>query len=176
MDEKIIQLNSSQINAIKSFQEGEMVFNTDTEEYQIWSNNTWHIVPKEAKMAGQGLEVNLYELNKQIISQTPVLEDLTKAEETIEEFRKHINTNYHMLLCKDISYYTVFTHTDDTMVHFATFGEAVLECAMAIGEITSVEFANDKKEAVEIWVRSKEHGELCMYLFNAEPMIVTYAN
>ena len=176
MNETIIQLNSSQINAIQSFQEGEMVFNTDTEEYQIWSNGTWHIIPKEAKMDGQGLEINLYELNKQIMSYTPVLEDLTKAEETIEEFKKIINTNYYMLLCKEISYYTVFAQTDDTYVHFSSFGEAVLECAMAVGEITSVEFANDKKEAIEIWVRTKDAQELCMILFNAEPMIVTYAH
>lgn len=79
-----------------------------------------------------------------------------------------------MLLCKDISYYTIFQRTDDLFVHFSSFGEAVLTCASDIGKIVTVDYMEETK-TVEIWVRKHDTQEnLCMILFDCHDFIVTY--
>ena len=44
-----------------------------------------------------------------LMNNFPVLEDLTGAKTTINNFHEDINSSKYLLLCKDISYYTIFT-------------------------------------------------------------------
>jgi hypothetical protein len=80
-----------------------------------------------------------------------------------------------MLLCKELSYYTFFQKTEDTLTHFFSFGEAVLTCAQDIGNIISVDYM-ENTNTIEIWVRTKNNEDnVCMVLFDCKDFIVTYS-
>jgi hypothetical protein len=78
-----------------------------------------------------------------------------------------------MLLCKDISYYTIFENENTKACDFGTLGHAVLECVQDVGKIISADLTEDQG-AIEIWVRTPEEDNLCMYLFNCEGLVVSF--
>jgi hypothetical protein len=79
-----------------------------------------------------------------------------------------------MLLCKDISYFTIFQYNClNFNYEFNDLGDAAITCIQeSIGDIVSI----DKKESgeIEIWIKTKEDCTYCAYLFNCEQMIVNY--
>ena len=157
------------------FQTGDIVFLTDKNQLVMYDGINWIEVQDKTRVKGtSNIEMTAYDINKQLIAQLPVLEDWTAAEEVVDNFlKKSFNTDY-MLLCKDISYYTIFQRTDDLFVHFSSFGEAVLTCASDIGKIVTVDYMEETK-TVEIWVRKHDTQEnLCMILFDCHDFIVTY--
>ena len=68
-----------------------------------------------------GLELNLYDLNKSIISQmTPLsISEINAKREMIINYYNKSGNIYHMLLCRDYNYYTIFAH--DHMKTFPDF-------------------------------------------------------
>lgn len=167
--------NQKQLDSypIARFSNGEIVFLTEENLYKVYDNGEWKDMPK-ANVEGDGISMSLYDLNKSIISQLPKLEDLTTAIDLINEFDKFVDSEYYMLLCRDISYYTIFNHFINSDNEFSSLGEAVLTCAQEIGELVSVELTTDKG-AIEIWVKTNEDS-LCMYLFNCANLIVNWGN
>ena len=65
-------------------------------------------IPKEETKASGNLQMNLYDLNKQIISQMPALDKdgIDLALMTVATYIKNTENKYYMLLCKDVNYYT----------------------------------------------------------------------
>ena len=121
-----------------------------------------HLPEEEMKVAGN-IQMNIYDLNKQLVSQCPLLdkEQMYDAKDTINDYGKNTNNKYYMLLCKDISYYTLF-NIDFEIPALEDFGSVVLDCATDIGAIKAV----DRTEgAIEIWVHPEEGEPLAMYLF-----------
>ena len=159
------------------FQEGEVVYVTDTEKFMVYKDAEW--IPLEAQKVktegnSQGIQMTAYELNKQLISQMPIPTDLTNFDEIITEFKREAKSSDFMLLCKERSYYTVFRKTDDSFSHFIEFGEAVLTCASDLGDVITVD-KMDETNTVEIWVKNKDTQEVdCMVLFESNDFIVTY--
>jgi hypothetical protein len=77
-----------------------------------------------------------------------------------------------MLLCKDVSYYTIFCDCPDIYNEFTNLGDAVITCIQeSLGDIVSI----DKMDTgeIEIWWRSGEEN-CCAYLFNCEQMFVQF--
>lgn len=160
---------------INRFEKGEIVFVTDKNQCMMYDGEQWVEIQEEMKVQGMSnIELTAYDLNKQIISQMPILENWTESEKILNTFaKKSIHSDY-LLLCKDISYYTIFQKSSDIFAHFSSFGEAVLTCASDIGDIVTVDYM-DVTNTVEIWVRKKESNEnLCMVLFECHDFIVTY--
>ena len=160
---------------INRFEKGEIVFVTDKNQYMMYDGEQWVKIQEEMKVQGMSnIELTAYDLNKQIISQMPILEDWTESEKVLNTFITKSIHNDYLLLCKDISYYTIFQKSSDIFAHFSSFGEAVLTCASDIGDIIAVDYM-DTTNTVEIWVRKKESKEnLCMVLFECHDFIVTY--
>lgn len=167
--------NLEELNNYKSklnnFQEGEIIYLTDEEKFVMYNNNKFNPMPDKVKMEGEGLKMSMYDLNKMVISQLPILKDLTNEINVINEYFKINNGKYFMLLCKEISYYTIFNHSNNYDIE--TLGQAVTECAQDVGKIISVENTEDGC-AIEIWVRTADEENLCMYLFNCEGLIVSF--
>lgn len=163
-------LESYTNRARNRLQEGEMIYLTDENIYCVWKDNTWMPLPQ--RVEGQGLTMTAYDLNKTIIAQMPVMEDWTEACAVIDEYATG-NENF-LLLCKDISYYTIFEKTNGAFVHFETLGEAVLTCASDIGKIITVDFM-EETNTIEIWVRTPEDDNLCMCFFECSGFMVYYA-
>ena len=175
------KISSSQLEVLtkmnpKRYQLGETVYLTDKDKIVMWNGLEWTDMPEGTTAQGKGgLNMNLYELNKTIVAKLPILEDYTAAEELIQDYMEKNGESY-MLLCKDISYYTIFQKKVDTsgFTHFETLGEAVLECANDIGKIISVDLTEDGS-GIELWLRTPEDENLCAYFFDCSGLIVTYA-
>ena len=120
-------------------------------------------IPKEETKASGNLQMNLYDLNKQIISQMPALDEdgIDLALMTVAAYIKNTENKYYMLLCKDVNYYTLFNISTTITEPYAC--EEVLACACDWGVLKSVE-VNDN-DAVEIWVQDEQGEAMVMYLF-----------
>ena len=92
------------IKVLPNCQEGETVFNTDTQKSMIYKKGKW----EDIRMEGQGLNMNLYDFNKSIVAQLPDIEDFNEKIDLINEFYQVSNNQYYMLYGKEISYFTLF--------------------------------------------------------------------
>lgn len=121
-----------------------------------------HIQEEEKTVATGNIQMNLYDLNKQIISQLADFneEDLKNSKEIITEYLQKQGNKFYMLLCRDINYYTLFNISTGSNLPAAA--DEVIECAKTIGTIKSVD-TNDNG-AIEIWAQGEEES-LVMYLF-----------
>ena len=119
----------------------------------------------EEKSKAQGeINLNLYDLNKQIISQLPDYtdEDFEKAYSLLDEYGK--GKDWCMLLGREVNYYTIFHNL--TKDADETFASAVIDCCKFQGTVKSVGWASeDNHEAIEIWIMIGEEPTV-FYLFD----------
>lgn len=142
-------------------QEGEIV-QTEDGKAMIYQNGEY----KELKIEGSNLELGLYDMNKQIISQLPILEDFDKAMHDIQTLYEIYHNKYFMLYGKEISYFTVFKIIDPQYL-----GEDVLDCCLNVGLIKAMDLT-EAGDAVEIWVQPQDGEPTCLYLFPYDSGIV----
>ena len=134
--------------------DGEIMQNAQDGEFYIWHNDTWN----QFKMEKSGLEVGLYDMNKQIIAQMPDLTDWDRVEKLFNEFHDIWNNTYYMMYGKEISYFTVFK-----VVESYLFGSTAMDCIPSIGTVKAIDLT-ETKDAVEIWVMQDDEAT-CLYLF-----------
>ena len=117
---------------------------------------------EKAKVNGN-LELSLYDINKQVVSQLPTLnkEELAEKYDLIDEFGSF--KEWCMLLGKEVGYYTVFHHIPKDAQE--TFASAVLDCCESLGEIKAIDWANEDHSAIEIWITSPQATSV-FYLFD----------
>lgn len=135
-----------------------------------------HLPEEEKTVANGNLQMNLYDLNKQIISQLPSLteEQQDVAQNIIGDYIADLDQEFYMLLGRDINYYTLFQTVKggNEGEVLSTAVEEVWACADYLGEIKSVEETDDG--AVEIWVQAREEGSepMAMYLFGYDGGVI----
>lgn len=136
--------------------EGEIALAEDG-KYKVFKDGEWH----DLKMEGSNLELGLYDLNKQIISQLPSLtdEELDKKIDVIDDSYIKCVNDFYMLYGKEISYFTLFKVNEP--IYFA---KTVLDCLNEIGEIKAIDPTEDGF-AIEIWVQPTDEEPTCLYLF-----------
>lgn len=150
-------------------QEGELFHAADTNETYVYHDGQFSLIKIDPET---GFQMGLYEMNKQIINQLPDLTELDVAEkvELINNFFTGAHeSEYVMLLGKEISYYTIF-HRNPDMVE--TLGEAALECLNNIGMIKAIDTTEDLT-AIECWVVPVDSDEpTCLYMFTYDIGVV----
>lgn len=142
---------------------GEVVQDAVTGNFMVWTNEGWNTVKSE----NSGINMGLYEMNKQIISQ---LSKLTEAELfdkdlLINTLHAKFNNEFYMLYGKEISYFTLFRIFDSIR-----FGNEVIDCLNNVGDIKAIDFT-EPEDAIEIWVET-EDGPTCLYLFPYDSGVV----
>lgn len=118
--------------------------------------------------------MNLYELNKTVVNQLPILTkaDISTKMKTIEELHQATMNSHYMLLCKEYNYYTIFEC--DPMMSLPTFGAAVCEIISNLGDVYDIDWAADHG-AIEIWIKPDgEESALAFYLFAYDAGVVYY--
>ena len=128
-------------------------------------------LPEEEKPKINGeLQLNLYDLNKQIISQLPALknEAIDEAIEKIKQYVKNMENTFYMLLCRDFNYYTLFHIVD--YISEPDAASEIIACANDLGEVKIVEPNED--DAVEIWVHPVDSEPVVMYLFGYDGGVI----
>lgn len=108
--------------------------------------------------------LSLYDLNKQLIEQLPDYseENITAAITLIDDFIKEVNSEFYMLLNKDINYYTIFNVVD--FVSEPICSEEIMACIKELGIIKSIDKTEDG-QAIEIWIKQNDNISV-MYLFD----------
>lgn len=171
MENKICTVPTlSALYALQNHIEGETAYCEETSKFYSWQEDGWG----EIKFEGDGVSMNLYDLNKSIINQLPPLteQEIAARIETIETLFKTTGDNHYMLLCKEYNYYTIFAH--DTHMTMPTFGAAVCEIINHIGNVYSIEMTQDE-QAIEIWIKPDgEESVLAFYLFPYDAGVVYY--
>ena len=118
------------------------------------------------------VELNLYALNKSVINQ---LEPMTPDEiidnlNLIEEYYHKSDNSFHMLLCKDYNYYTIFAPNDIITIEFTA---TVYDIIVGLGAVYSIE--NTEDGAIEIWIKPEgEEMPYAFYLFPYDAGVVYY--
>ncbi len=104
------------------------------------------------------VNMSLYEVNKSIMAQKPPMK-ANEAKNAIKEFVDNVKNNYYMMLCKELSYYTLF-HMNSLSTE--KIEDIVMEIATDYGVFYSADVYEDH---VEIWVKMKITGEYHMFMF-----------
>lgn len=158
-DLKIKKIDPSQIRYTP--EEGEFV-QTPEGKYMIWHNGSWN----EIKMENGGINMGLYDMNKQIISQLPALNDFTKAIANVRDLHGKYWNEYYMMYGKEISYFTLFK-----VCGMNEFGQDVIECCLNVGSVKAMDLT-EAGDAIEIWVQPENGEPTCLYLFPYDSGIV----
>lgn len=122
------------------------------------------------------LGISLYDINKNFMAGQPALsqDELTAGLKVIENyvFDTYKNSTYFMLLCKELSYYTMFVRDSKSSTNILT--NEVLNCLQWIAkDILSIEL-NTINNTPEIWIRTPEEEIVCMYFFNYDDGVIDF--
>lgn len=123
-----------------------------TKELKMWNGTGWDPVTMEANSK---VEMTAYDINKQIIGQLPTLsdKDLGDAVIKINNYIQSCNNTFYMLLCKELSYYTVLMYDPANANLNDTMTNVLFECLQTIGNIKAIENVDG---AIEIWFSNSE--------------------
>lgn len=168
MDNILQVQNFSILSALQNHQEGEVAYCQDEQQYYIYKDGKW--IKVEANMTSDGLQLNLYDLNKQIMEQLPDFneEQINDFKAALEIWKSPKADKYYMLYGREIGYFTLFAEDNDDDDNL--FSDSVMECLESFEAIKEYDMSG---EAVEIWVKA-EDGITVLYLFAYDAGVVTY--
>lgn len=126
---------------------------------------------------------NLYEFNKIAYNKIAAI-PANKAEEKFKEIETWFGatygtpnessgseTHYQMLLCRELSDYTVFAQTS---ANSEEGKKALQDVVSGRGVLLDIVYNSDMN-AYEIWIRAKQDNEVHMYmLFRCDDFIIEY--
>ena len=139
--------------------EGEVAYNIQESNkgYFIYHDGLWMKLNTE----NSGLNLGLYDLNKQIIDQLPILseKELSDKKAVINQLHEKFNNKYYMLYGKEMSYFTLFKIANSKF-----FGDEVIECLNNVGDVKCIDMT-EPGDAIEIWIQSEIQEITCLYLF-----------
>ena len=93
------------------------------------------------------VDVSLYDINKQIISQMPDI-SIEEARKILDDYQwKHASTSYFGFMSFEKHYFTVFHRTENTQE--TMFAAIALDCIQNIGHLKTLNIEN---EALEVWL------------------------
>ena len=160
--------NLKMLNALPSIpQEGEVAFCEDEQKYYMF-HEQW--IPVEATMTDEGLKLNLYDLNKQIINQLLDYTDekIKDLKEVIRIWKTSKEDSYFMLYGKEIGYFSLFVA--DYEGQYSTFEEEVVAC---LNDFDAIKEYDVNEKAIELWVKTGE-DVTALYLFGYDAGVVGY--
>lgn len=156
---------TSLINSLPRVEIGEIAYATDTDTLYIYTENGWTQMTEGVLSNLKGVDMNLYDMNKQIISQISPIQDFTDKINLINEYGINMRNKYYMLYGKEISYFTLFE-----LIEPYYFGQEVIDCLQNVGTIKAIDLT-EEGHAIEIWVET-EDGPTCLYLFAYDSGVV----
>lgn len=141
---------------------GQTVWCSDEDKcYRYDAVEGWQEVPEDGETT---IGMNMYSINKQIISQLPVMSDETYADKLsmIREFIDATKNKFYMLLCHDIKYFTLFML--DLKLADEPLEKVLTDCLNSLGQVKAIDEVDG---AIEIWVENEyfENGPYAMYFF-----------
>lgn len=160
--------NISALRALVNHEEGEVAFVEEENKKYCYQTDDWY--PMEIEPEGEGIKMSLYDLNKQIIGQQPAFNDeqIAEAKATLRNFIDGLHNRYYMLLCKELSYYTVFRFD---ALEPEKMEDAVLDCMSYLGEIKGV-YPDDSGDAIALWA-TQDDNTFAAFFFPYDGGVIT---
>lgn len=161
------------MNSIKSltdnsrhFEQGEVVYCEEDGKNYIRGEDSWI----KSEVNGSNIELSILDINKQICSQLPNLNQagLQKLKDELNVWRN--GAKFFLLYGKEINYFTLFQGIKDEK-EFGGFGGTVVELLKSLGNIITYE---PIEGAYEIWLRQEENEPVCFYLMDWTEGVVNY--
>lgn len=140
-------------------EEDEIVMDRESKNLFIYKDGEWKYISFQSTQP----QMSLYELNKQLISQAPILskEEIEKEVAKVGIWMKETSNTNFMLYGKEISYFSLFKREQ---LFYSIDLEKICVALKAVGDVRSIEITEDRT-GVEIWVLTKEGKNTCLYLF-----------
>lgn len=116
--------------------------------------------------------MDLYTLNQAGYASLPKMTraELETAEEGLVNFLlMHDKANAFMMLCKEVSSYTVYRYKDEGAKNYKAMAHEIIDIMKGYGKIKSIEIEDDK---VEFWVQNEEACHLYL-LFDYSWGVIT---
>lgn len=154
------------LNALQNHEDGEVVYCEDEQQYMMYKGEQW--IPIQAAMTDTGLQINFYDLNKQVIRQLPPFDEvrINDAKDTLAAWAK---SSVYMLYGREINYFTLFQEKENG--EFTDLPEAVFECLGISEKIYAFDVVDEN--TIEIWIDFNDDATV-LYLFDYTDGVVTY--
>ena len=139
-------------NIIVDPKEGDIAMSPETQKLYTYKDGQWEMIKGESSLG-----VTMYDLNKQLISQLPVLDKdaIITARKEAQRFINDTNNYYYMLLAREMNYYTIFHIPSIPSEPICPIIDELWGCVEYMGEIKAADVNNG---AIEFWVQSQEEG------------------
>lgn len=156
----------AELNNIKNPKDGTIVKCNEDKNTYMYNHGWQKLVGEETP---SGFRMNLYDYNKMLIANfSPLTQEQIDA--SIDKINEWAFGNYQMLYGKSMSYFTVFHRNLSSK---ESLGFAVFDCLKEVGQVVSIDI-NSQDNVWEIWIRTPEQENECLYLFNYDEGVVEY--
>lgn len=142
--------------------ENKLFYVEDEQQYYCYSKD-YGWIPTPVNVTPDGLVINLYELNKNLIKQLEPTGITDNMREKLEDWLSDGNQKTYMLYGKEVSYFTIMEYKEGA-------GESIVDLVISCLEegFNNKVYAcgpTDDNSAVEIWVQYQEQPTV-LYLFD----------
>lgn len=134
----------------------------DERKIYQYVNENWEPI----KIEGQGLEISLFDINKNVFAQLEPMSDegLRQAQSLVFKFlgetMQDPSNDYWALICWARNYITIFHHIDDGEEELS---DVFMEIIESLGEVKDV--YDNGNHALEVWI-TDEKDTYCYLFFN----------
>lgn len=116
----------------------------------------------------------LYDMNQNNMQKEPSIKpnSLRKLlKEKLIPRVQNTDDSYYMMLCKELSDYTIFKFNNKDQETLSTFVKDLHECILNRGRPLAVDLLKEDNDAVEIWIKVEGIPHM-YYFFPCEPFII----
>lgn len=165
--------NRNEMNCLQNHPEDEIVYVQDEKLYFKWNGNEY----EEFHFVTSDMNISLYELNKQAISQFKSLtqEELNGKKSLINAFKNAHNNKHYMFMCREQNSYTIFEQgckCKSQATH--DFATEFIDLITEYGKIKAVDKTADEN-ALEVWIYdTNAEDTFAYYLFPYDTGVVYY--
>lgn len=164
------------LEALKNHEDGEVFYVKGENKIYVWKDEDKSYKEVDQKMISEGgLKMNLYEINKSIISQMDPLDE-AKINDLKDMINSILDKNYYLLYGEEISYFTLFERKPQIIQDSeedTSLGNMLIECLKAFDKVYNYELLDNG--AIEIWVHNKNNNlATVLYLFDYTDGVVIY--
>lgn len=145
-------------------------FCEENEKFYTFHEGKWIIIEENMEELVPS-PMQLYELNKQFVSQLPPLteQDLKDRKEMVDNWIDE-NIDFYLLYGREISYFTLFQRCSNENIT-ESISDILFECLNGIGTVISMDVLTELEEpTIEIWVKIAVEGQedfvTVLYLFD----------
>lgn len=142
----------------------------ENEKFYTFHEGKWIIIEENMEELMPS-PMQLYELNKQFVSQLPPLteQDLKDRKEMVDNWVDE-SIDFYLLYGREISYFTLFQRCKDEAIT-ESISDILFECLDGIGTVISMDVLTELDEpTIEIWVKiaveDQEDFVTVLYLFD----------